>query len=313
MTYQTKTITAAFRELLARIELNPARSFLASQRYNAIKHRIESELSGTEVLQVGSFQRKTKIRPVKEDDPLDIDVIVCFGNAYHYALDGSGNTPTKALEIVRRALVSDGTYRIMSPETDAPTVVLEYADGFKAELVPCYRDFTGAYPRSQGPACYIIGTSDGRWLAADYDFDAAFISSLNQNSIVKQSLIPSIKMVKAFLRGKNFRLKSFHTEILCAALLPYALEDWQAQNLRWDYQHILAQFLSEAYSLLDAPISIPGSYSPSVDSGMNPSELQELGQVLLKWGAAAWEICRIDDDGRAVEYWRDFFGDPFPT
>ena len=66
------TVSAGFKELLKRIELNPTRVALASQRYNAVADRIARELPGCEVRQVGSFQRRTKIRPLEEDDPLGV-------------------------------------------------------------------------------------------------------------------------------------------------------------------------------------------------------------------------------------------------
>ncbi len=169
MAQTVSTVNNGFMELIKRIELNDSRIKLASQHYNAVKERIETTLPGKTVSQIGSFQRKTKIRPIKDSDPLDVDLIVCFGDAYRYADLGKGTTPQQALESVRKALVSDGTYKIMAPKSDAPVVVLEYSDGFLVELTPCFRDLTGKYPRQGGPACYIVGTSGGSWLPADYD------------------------------------------------------------------------------------------------------------------------------------------------
>lgn len=131
------TVAEAFNELLKRIELNPARVTLASQRYNAIKTTIEGALPGKTVSQIGSFQRKTKIRPAGLGDALDIDAVVSFGRFYKYAGVGeSGTTPSNALEIIRRALVSNETYRVMTPEKDHPVVTLQYADDMKIELTP---------------------------------------------------------------------------------------------------------------------------------------------------------------------------------
>jgi len=307
------TVAEGFEELLERIELNPWRVTLASQRYNAVKKHLESVLPGKTVFQIGSFQRKTKIRPIDDNDPLDIDVAVCFKDIFKYAPCGSGLTPAGALEIVRRALVSDGTYKVMDPERDAPTVVLEYADGFKSELVPCFRDLTGSYPRPPGPACYIVGTTAGQWVPADYDYDAALISGINQVPSVSQVLVPSIKMAKQFLRGKGIQLKSFHAEILCALTVPKMVADWEQKKLRWGYQHILAHFLSQAAGFLNAPVALPGSYSPSIDSGLSSYQLQQIGQVLSNDGGVAWKICEVKDDGQALGLWREFYGEPFPA
>lgn len=317
MAQTVTTVAAGFRELLRRVELNATRIDLASQRYNAVKQRVESALPGREVRQIGSFQRKTKIRPANDAGPLDIDLIVSFADARQFAATvEQGITPANALEIVRRALVSDGTYKLMDPKPDAPTVVLEYSDGFVVELTPCFRDLTGQHPRQAGPACYIVGTSAGEWIPADYDYDAAFISGANQHPGVGQELVPTIKIVKQFLRGHGIELKSFHAEILCALIVPGTVIGWCIENLRWDYQHIFSQFLTDAPKYLTGSVSIPGSYSPPVDSGLSVHRLQQIGQYLVQCGQTAWGICKLGDggdDGQALDLWRRFYGDPFPA
>jgi hypothetical protein len=311
------TVREAFEELLRRIELDTTRVSVASQRYNAVKHRIESNLPGKQVSQVGSFQRKTKIRPRDENAKLDIDAIVSFGEARSFEPFGQGITPQVALQIVRKALVADKTYRLMNPDSDAPTVVLEYADGFKIELIPSFKDLTGTYPRASGPACYLIGDSRGTWIPADYDYDAQVIRGLNQSSAIAATLVPGIKMMKAFLRNLSVGLKSFHIEILCALVLPRVIADWEAQHLNWGYQHLLAHFLKHVRVRLVGPVSLPGSYSPAVDSGLASFRLQQLGSTLEKLGDTAWKICELDDKlhdtASALDCWRRFFGEPFPS
>lgn len=313
MSRTVATVAAGFRELLTRVELNATRINLASQRYDGVRQQVESALPGSRVFQIGSFQRRTKIRPIKDSDPLDIDVGVCLGDFHRYVSDGSGIYPSQALEAAKRSLTLDGTYEAMKPESDAPTVVLEYADGFKIELVPCYRDLTGTYPRQAGPACYVVGNAAGSWVPADYDYDAAYISGANQLQAVSQALVPAIKMVKRFLRNHNIELKSFHTEILCALILPQSIAGWNRQNLHWGYQHVLAQILSQAPNHLNGAVAIPDSYSRSVDSGLSVYRLQQIGQYLAKCGNCAWGICKVQDEGQALDLWRQFYGEPFPA
>lgn len=137
------TVADAFSELLKRIELNPARSALASQRYNAVKSTVEAALPGKTVSQIGSFQRKTKIRPADLSDALDMDAVVNFKRFTQYTFsEGEGVSPSKALEIVRRALTSNQTYRVMAPVKDHPVVTLQYADEMKIELIPAFADAT---------------------------------------------------------------------------------------------------------------------------------------------------------------------------
>ena len=95
-------VTDAFSELLRRIELNRARVQLASERYNAVKAAIEKALPGKAVRQIGSFQRKTKIRPADLSDALDIDAIVSFGDATRLGAPGEeGVTPSAAARTVK--------------------------------------------------------------------------------------------------------------------------------------------------------------------------------------------------------------------
>src|SRR5260370_34787175 len=102
------SVDEAYNELLRRIELNSARGALASQRYNAVKTALEAALPGKTLRQIGSFQRKTKIRPVDLSDRLDIDVVVSFGRFFQYAAPGiEGTTPNRALDIVRQAVWSN--------------------------------------------------------------------------------------------------------------------------------------------------------------------------------------------------------------
>ena len=98
-----QTVNEAFEELLRRIELNPARVELASQRYSAVKNTIERVLPGKYVSQIGSFQRKTKIRPIDLGDSLDVDAVVSFGRFTQYATDGR-NLTFRCPQTVRSAL-----------------------------------------------------------------------------------------------------------------------------------------------------------------------------------------------------------------
>lgn len=308
----TLTLNQAFREYMSRIELNPTRVELASQRYNSVKARIELALPGHQVKQIGSFQRNTKIRPSDLSDRLDIDVLVIRGPAYWIASPGGyGITPHMALSELREALVSDGTYRVMNPRTDAPTVVLEYADGFAMEFVPAFADKTGLHPHGPGePDCYLVGTSGGNWVAADYDYDAMIISRLN--ALCDRELVPAIKMIKAFLRTYGAPLKSFHIEVLCALTLPNAIAAWRTNGWRWGYHHLLAYFLSNAHRYLNSPIRLPGSYSAPVDSDLNTSQLREIGAFLSRLGEWAWWLCERGDVPEGLSGWREFMGHPFP-
>ena len=297
----------AFQVLLSRIELNPTRVQGASQRYNAVKAQIESALPGKEVRQVGSFQRKTKIRPLDNSDALDIDALVCFGDALRYAPDGV--TPSRALTIVQGGIEEDATYEAMDPQSDSPTIVLRYHDDFKIELIPCYRELTGKYPRSSGPACYIVGNGRGGWTPADYDYDAEFISSMNNNKLVNGQLVPSIKILKRFFRNRGIEVKSFFVELMCTLIVPLTIKNWQAEGLSWTYADILAKVIAQAPAYLGQSLQLPGSYSEPVDCGIQGGNLIPLRLQVQTASAQIRTLLAREFD---ASLWRDFYGDPFP-
>lgn len=303
------TVDAAFAELLRRIELNPSRVSLASQRYNALKSTIETSLPGKTVHQVGSFQRKTKIRPSDNTDQLDIDLVVSFGPFYQYAPIGTGGvSPAQAMAAVRQPLRSNEIYRLMPQQQDHPTVRLEYADQMAVELIPAFEDLTGSrFHTPAGPNCYIVGASPFMWMAADYDYDAHKITELNKLSDDK--LVPAIKIAKAYFRSARVPLKSFHTEILVANSVPGLVRLWKEKGYYFGYQHILAGFLSDVSKAITTPVSLYESFSPPVDSGLSLATLTALGTFLATRATTAWQLCKSD----SVSAWREFFGEPFPT
>jgi len=298
------TVAEAFDDLLSRIELNPTRVALASQRYNAVKQTIESALPGKEVRQIGSFQRSTKLRPRDLGDGLDIDAIVSFGDAHRMAPPGEGLTTRQAMERVRSGLRSNQTYRVMDPYADAPTVTLEYSDpdGFKIELVPVFVHRTGLQPPPGRPASYLVAKATD-WEKADYDYDAALISNANCRPEIRGCLVPLIKIVKAYLRSRDVPVSSFHAEILTYLTACPAIQEWSQRGMRWGYQHALARVLADASVWVAQPVSLPGSLSLAVNSGLSANELQRIGQYLAHRAAEAWRLCGLADGIPAVRAW----------
>jgi hypothetical protein len=308
-----KSVTDAFATYLSRIELNPTRVKLASERYAGVKGVIEGANPEFKVKQIGSFQRRTKIRPLDMRDGLDVDALVVIGEAKRYSNDGVNTVA--AQDRVLRALRSNLIYRVMKPEKDAPTVVLEYEDpdGFKIELVPAFIELTGKYPRPGGLPCYIVPGENGAWKPADYDYDAQVITGANQSAAVQGSLVPIIKMAKMFFRRMELDWKSFHVETLAAVVLPRILRDWEAKNWSWGYPEAFAGLLSFLPELMTQAVSLPGSFSPPVASGIQPHLMANAVGYVRDRANAAWKIMKTSDEREALEGWRTFFGDPFPA
>lgn len=294
------SLNSLFSELLTRLELNPTRVRLASERYAGLKAQIETNLPVT-VKQIGSFQRNTKIRPSAESNHIDVDVLVSFGTTKRVVSGGSGMTPAIALSRVRSAITTNGIYDSMRPQTDAPTVIVDYSDDFTFELVPAFEFL--AHNRTlltiaTRPNHYVVAGGNGSWLVADYDFDAKTITSLNQSKSVGGILVPFIKIAKGFFRSIGLStisggpVKSFHLEILASEFIPRAIQTWNSQNLQFHYGHLLAQFLQEASSVIDLPAQLPGSVSPPVKCDADFLQMIQIKKRLSDAGQNAWDLCK---------------------
>lgn len=315
------SIAAAFDTFVHRIELNPDRVKEASQHYRTIKDWIESRLPGTLVKQVGSFQRNSKIRPVSvirlfpllssSDDytAIDMDAIVCFGNATTWVPSHQGTMPTDVLALVRRALNSHGTYKLMEPTVDSPTVVLSYANEFKIELIPCFRDWTSLDAMQLSPPRYLVASEFGGWKLADYDYDAQYITNVNRR--LSGRLVPGIKVVKAFVRNRALPIKSFHIEIICATAVADILQALELRYLTWDYRHFLVAFLIALPGAVQGPIALPGSYSPPQQ--VHPADMEPFLSAVNLYADAGLKLCGFPDSRETLDAWRLLVGHPFPS
>lgn len=302
----------AFREFLSRIELNSTRVALASQRYMHVKRTIENAIPGASVRQIGSFRKYTKIRPLDLGDALDVDVLVSLYAAREYARPGEGANSTEALAALFRAVRRPETFRAMEPQQDAPVVELEYADEFKIELVPAIENATGHKTHADGTNAYWVPKPGGGWMDADYDYDAEFVSRLNQSADLSGKLVPTIKLLKAFVRGRSLPLKSYHAEVIATLALWERAREWNRAGRTWDFPHAFAAILEDCRQYMTGPIALPGSFSPPTDSGLG-AELTDVAEYLREAGAIAWKVCAEASDARALNGWLDVFGDPFPA
>lgn len=309
---QTVAVDEAFSETLSRIELNPARVELASTRYSAVKQVLERAIPGSRVRQIGSFQRRTKIRPQNLSDEVDIDMVATIGSATRIVGPGEGGTtPDDAFEKVKTALTGNLTYKSMTPRIDAPVVSIAYADDMAIEVVPAFvNKMVLARDQALDVQCYLIGTSGGQWIAADYDYDARYISVANGNA--DSYLVPACKLMKTFIRSQRLGIKSFYIEVLCGLIVPELISEWRRKGYRWTHQHVFAHTLSRIANSFGVSVALPGSNSPPVVSGLTNQDAMRAKEVLSKKAAVALKLMGSSSPG-LVQAWSDLIGAPFPT
>lgn len=299
-------IQAAFLRLKKNLELNESFDELIQQKHNAVRSLLEGKgVKDTKL--IGSLQRETRIQP-RSNDTFDIDILVILGEFIGWTYLG-GISPSRAMEQLFQLVGQSDRYATMKPKIDQPTVLFEYKDEVKVELVPAYIDRIGYSPNGQshcpsGRAYWIA--KNGKWTLADYDHDATYISQ--QNGVSDDWLIPTIKMLKAIKRSYfDGLMDSIHLEILAAQTIPLRVIMRKILGLKVTYPFLLESFFVDAQRLVLSPIKIPGSHSPCVKTDY-PYTLKSRFEKIAAYCRYIRALISVNDQLNA---WKKLFGDPF--
>ncbi len=304
-------VKQAFDEFKSRLELSNSFQEKVTIHHNAIRRWIESYDPKIKTKLIGSLQRKTRIQP-RTSDTFDIDILVILESFERWVVTG-GITPKDALDKLEDIVSEHGTYNRMGLETDSPTIVINYEDNTKVELVPAYIDNIGqyadgtlAFPKGRG---YWIPKRN-KWVLADYDYDAEYIS--NKNKECEGWLIPTIKMLKAAKRNWFSEMKSYHLEVLATFIIPLLVEYYKSQNFQLSFPSLVYGFFLYAKDEVLKSCSIEGSKSPAASEYMDFNQKRYLADKFGKIADYCDRIIRLD--GRnGIEGWRKLFKEPFPS
>jgi len=303
------TISQAFSEFKSRLELSESFQKKITIHHNAIREWIENYGPKIETKLIGSLQRNTRIQP-RSNDTFDIDILVILGSFERWVASG-GITPKDPLDKVEDIISEHETYDKMDPETDSPAIIINYADNTKVELVPAYIDNIGQYangtlalPKGRG---YWIPKRN-RWIIADYDYDAEYISKKNKET--DGYLIPTIKMLKAAKRNLFPEMKSYHLEALAVNVIPIIVSYWRNKGHSISFPFLVYGFFYIAKDDILKSVKIPGSKSPNADAySIDKNSLAEIFGKICNYCNSLIKL-----DGReAIEGWRELFGEPFPA
>ncbi len=303
-----------FLRLKQNLELNPSFDQIIQARHVAVRSALENKSGAIKKTQlIGSLQRKTRVQP-RENDVFDIDILVVLGEFYSWLPVGhpNGVLPEQALNHVHGSINKSERYSLKNPEKDSPTVSLQFADKVKVELVPAYLDMIGHSPdgKTHSPKRRSYWVPDnGRWVLADYDFEAGRITDMNAAS--DGYLVPAIKMLKSIKRLHFPYLKSFPLEILAAQLIP-AIVDYRKKNRQTvSYPDLIKLFFILAKDEVMKPIQMPGSNSPAIN--LDQATILSLGKIFDDIVSHISQIESMANDNNKIEAWRVLFRESFPT
>jgi hypothetical protein len=313
------TLKQAFNEFKSRLELSESFQQKISQRHKAVRTWVEKY--GYETKLIGSLQRKTRIAP-RKDDIFDIDILVTMGDFTRVAYPWEKRiSPKEALDNLYEIILENERYAKMEPEKDYPTIIIEYSDNTKVEIVPAFKDYIDE-PKGRG---YWIPKTYNEWDIADYDYDADYISQKNQRC--EGLLIPTIKMLKAIKRVHFPQMKSYHLEVLATKIVSHTINlsltigakiiNYPCEKLTDDWC-LLMDFFKKAQRDIFTKARLERSKSPPADNYLIDEEKKKLSECFNRLHEIFYEINELYykrriSDKIAIEKFREIFGEPFPT
>jgi hypothetical protein len=226
--------------------------------------------------------------------------------------DPNGISAEHALNHVYGSISKSDRYSLKNPEKDSPTVALQFADKVMVELVPAFLDMVGHSPdgRTHSPKGRAYWVPDsGRWVLADYDFEADHITKMNTASA--GYLVPTIKMLKAIKRLHFPYLKSFPLEILAAQVIPAIVGYKRGKYQTISYPDLVKLFFILAKDSIARPIQMSGSNSPTIN--LDQATIQALGKIFDAIVSYIEQIELASNQDAKTEGWRVLFGESFPT
>ncbi|HHT9139018.1 MAG TPA: SMODS domain-containing nucleotidyltransferase [Candidatus Wunengus sp. YC60] len=301
-------VNSAFREFKQRLELREGFGDLIQQKHNAVQSVLTH--LGYKAKLIGSLQRSTKIHPLEKGD-FDIDILAEYGSFYGWQSVG-GVSAGLAMSQLKKDISTSDRYDSMDPQADQPTVVFEYKDEVVVELVPAYKNMVGYSPNNEVVAEKGRGywvPKEGRWVFADYDYDAAFISAVNSG--YSEMLIPLIKMLKAAKRKHFDDMVSFHLEILATRIVPKEFADYKKRGLQASYPSLVSAFFHKAPAYLGSPIGLYGSHTPPLS--LEALAQSKVGRMFTALAGYCDHIPSQASEAEKIKMWRVVFGEPFPS
>lgn len=199
-----------------------------TKRLNKDFYEIDSEIRNS--LYVGSYGRGTAIHVS------DIDMLFILPNSYYWKYDKYiSNGQSQLLQEVKKSI--SNTYPQTRLRGDGQVVVVEFSDGIKFEIVPCFlsQDNTSyIYPNSNG---------GGSWKLTKPKEEIDAINTLNTNT--NKNLKRLCRMIRAWKDTCNVDIGG----LLIDTMAYNFLKDWEYKDKTYMYYDWMTRdffkFLSE--------------------------------------------------------------------
>jgi len=301
----------AFKKFLDdHVNLNQSRLDALKGHVKAITNLLDNKLEGyRKYSQQGSYALKTIIKPVKDNDEFDADILV-FIKDDSFNPHGLTNY-VDYVDRVYKTLKQDKNYADKI-ERNTRCVTIDYARGFHLDIVPCL-EYSPRY-HHQKSQCYICNRTKKKYELTDGDGYREWLTE--KNRVVGGNNLRKVTRLLKFLRDHkdNFSVKS----ILLTTMLGNAVDDRDKNSN--DYFSDLPTALRTLSNRVNDFLRLR-TYMPTISNPVLQSENfnRHWDQKKYTHFRKLFDIynSKIDlafeetDHDRSVRRWRELFGDHF--
>ena len=297
------TIVQSFKDFSSNLEITNWQTGLVSDRRTNVISAIKKELTlltGEESRLIGSYDRHTMIRYLKEGD-VDVMVVLNPGdNNQWFDLPGGA---IKALDRFRSILTN--AYPKTCIRRDQNCITMSFSE-FRLDVVPAFKSNAGHYsiPDSVGQI---------EWVSTDPLKFAEKITEAN-NGKMNKTFVPLIKMVKAWNREVGHPIHSFHLECIM-------YNRYRSYTVSYTYASMLRCFFADLPGYLAAACHDP-IMNVRVDTYLDNDAKVTLRETAIKKATTAAEESAIAYADQAkysdcpeipITKWKLLLGQFFPT
>lgn len=282
------TVAVSFDKFRENIELTGDHRDTANKRKDDIVESLKNDFTILEAFPSGSIPRYTAVTGYA-----DLDVIVVL----HYGKHIKDKKPSQVLQAVRDTLAEYKT----NVRKNGQAVTLHYKTWPNVDIVPVSRttnsdDSVNHYN--------VPNMNDETWIQSRPRKHSTAMS--DRNKICGDSFKRIVKMIKWWNHQHSSFLQSFHIEVIALKVFTGKLSDYS-----WD----VFQYFDKAVEIVKAPLWHEDDYIDDyLDYNKRPEAIKRL-ETARDNARDAW-YCTYgerDDHEKAINLWRQIFGDKFPA
>ncbi|RIE07640.1 nucleotidyltransferase [Candidatus Cryosericum odellii] len=282
------TVSASFQKLKEDIEITGLQTSDVSTRQNNVRDVVAGDMDVLGSFLTGSYSRSTLIAPLPE---ADIDVFVVLDPKYF-----ERNGQASLLDKTRRALLKTYT-RTPKVSRNGQAVTITFTD-FAVDVVPAFNRSGGGY--------LIPDSIHNVWIETDPRVHVK--AMIDANAIHNGDLVPVVKMIKCWNRNIGYDFVSFYLELLAIKVFANVTISNYSSGMRF--------FFDKGREAIRYSVKDPAGYGKPVQGFRNCQTAEDAVRRFETAHTDAIVAEQYAKDGyseKAIDEWRNVFGDYFPA